>query len=102
MCYAGGEDTGQGLRGVGGGAEDEKLEHKRKKEAKRNRQQWGKRRTCEGKASKVPAQSPKKPMLAMYISIYLYIHIHTYIHTYIYIIRGITHMRASPNLGVVV
>jgi hypothetical protein len=33
-CDAGGEGTGQGLRGEGGGAGGEKLENKRKKEAK--------------------------------------------------------------------
>jgi hypothetical protein len=33
-CGAGGEGTGQGLRGEGGGAGGEKLQNKRKKEAK--------------------------------------------------------------------
>ena len=33
-CDAGGEGTGQGLRGEGGGAGSEKFENKRKKEAK--------------------------------------------------------------------
>ena len=54
-CDAGGEGTGQGLRGEGGGAGGEKLENKRKKEAKH------KQGSFEGKGKEEAVDKRKRP-----------------------------------------
>ena len=54
-CDAGGEAAGQGLRGEGGWAGDEKLERKRKKETKH------KQRGFEGKGKGEALEERKRP-----------------------------------------
>ena len=54
-CDAGGEGTGQGLRGEGGGAGGEKLENKRKNEAKH------KQGSFEGKGKEEAVDKRKRP-----------------------------------------
>ncbi len=55
-CDAGGEGTGQGLREEGGGAGGEKLENKRKKEAKH------KQGSFEGKGKEEAVEKRKRPL----------------------------------------
>ncbi len=54
-CDAGGETAGHGLRGEGGAAGDEKLERKRKKEAKH------KQHSFEGKGKEEAVEKRKLP-----------------------------------------
>ncbi len=54
-CDAGGEETGQGLRGEGGGAGGEKLENKIKKEAKH------KQGSFQGKGKEEAVEKRKRP-----------------------------------------
>jgi hypothetical protein len=55
-CDAGGEGTGQGLRGEGGGAEGEKLENKTKTEAKH------KQGSFQGKGKEEAVEKRKRPL----------------------------------------
>ena len=55
-CDAGGQGTGQGLRGEGGGAGGEKLENKRKKEAKH------KHGSFDGKGKEEAVEKRKRPL----------------------------------------
>ena len=55
-CDAGGEGTGQALRGEGGGAGGEKLENKRKKEAKH------KQGSFEGKGKEEAVEKRTRPL----------------------------------------
>ncbi len=56
-CDAGGEGTGQGLRGEGGGAGDEKLENKRKKESKYKQGRF------QGKGKEEAVEKRKRPFI---------------------------------------